>query len=132
MSQIRRNLGTNTQVTSTTPIADDNATTQLNTCVSARQVSWWSVHEYVAPVLARVGEHPTIGTPAWCALRDDDPRKVAAVFNAAQHWSLQLEMNQEAKAEASRAISAAADWPAVASEIQQRNSFRADRERRVS
>jgi hypothetical protein len=94
-----------------------------NPAVSSQQVSWWSVHEHVTPMLEQVDSWPMVGTPEWCALADTDPRKTAALFDAAQHWSLHLEMNQEALAEASRAVSAAADWPAVAREINQRQSL---------
>lgn len=81
---------------------------------SSQQVSWWSVHEYVQPVLHRIGSYPMVGTPAWCALADDDPRKLAAIFDAAQHWALRLEVSQEAMANASREVSAAFDWKAIA------------------
>lgn len=83
----------------------------------SRQVSWWSVHEYVQPVLDRVGIHPMIGTPEWCALPDDDKRKLAAVFDAAQHWALRVETSQQQHADASHEVSAAADWKAIANEI---------------
>jgi Protein of unknown function (DUF2742) len=79
----------------------------------SQQVSWWSAHEYVAPVLARIGSWPMVGSPAWCALPDDDPAKVAAIFDAAQHWALRLETCQEASCEASRDVSAAADWKSL-------------------
>ena len=72
--------------------------------VSARSVSWWPVHEYVAPVLARVGPYPMVGTPEWCALPDDDPRKIAAFFSAAEHRALRVELGQEVLAGASREI----------------------------
>jgi hypothetical protein len=85
--------------------------------VSGQQVSWWSVHEYVAPLLERAGPWPTLGTPAWCDLDDTDPRKVAALFDAAQHWALRVETCQQQLAEASRDVSAAADWSAIATEI---------------
>jgi hypothetical protein len=42
-------------------------------------------------------------------LDDTDPRKVAALFDAAQHWALRVETSQQAQAETSRDISAAAD-----------------------
>jgi len=81
---------------------------------ASQQVSWWSVHEFVAAVLNQVNDWPMLGTPAWCSLAHDDPRKWAAVLDGAQHHALRLELNQEARAEASRAVSAAADWPKVA------------------
>lgn len=94
--------------------------------VSAASVSFWSVHEYVVSVLDRVGVWPTVGTPAWCALPDGEESKVAAVFDAARHHALRLELNQEARAEASHEVSSAADWPAIANEINQRNRLRAE------
>jgi hypothetical protein len=90
-------------------------------CVS-QAVSWWSAHEFVEPVLARVGSWPMVGSVEWCQLPDDDPAKIASIFDAAQHWALRVETAQEQMAEASRAISAAADW----GEIAQRNKDLAD------
>nr|WP_321182435.1 DUF2742 domain-containing protein [Mycobacterium kansasii] len=80
----------------------------------SHQVGWWDVHLYVSPLLAAAVSWPMIGTPAWCQLDDTDPAKVAAVYDAAQHWALRVETAQEARAEASRDISAAEDWGAVA------------------
>jgi hypothetical protein len=68
-----------------------------------------------------------VGTTEWCALDESDPRKLAALLDAAQHWALHLEINQEARAEASKTVSAAADWRAVAQEINQRHNFYAER-----
>lgn len=90
--------------------------------VSSQQVSWWSVHEFVAPELERVPSWPTVGTPEWCDL-DDDPRKIAAIFDAAQHWTLRLETCQQARCDASREVASAVDWPALAWEIKQRAEF---------
>jgi len=80
-------------------------------------VSWWSVHEYVAPVLARIGEWPVLGCPEWCALPDNDPAKIAAVFDAAQHHALRIELAQESLAQASKDISAAVDWSGIAENL---------------
>ena len=91
----------------------------------SRQVSWWSVHEYVEPLLTQVAAWPMIGTPAWCDLADDDPRKWAAIFDAAQHWALRVETRQAAMAEASHGISAAADGPSIAQRIRDRQEFNA-------
>jgi hypothetical protein len=68
-----------------------------------------------------------LGTPAWCALPDGDPAKIAALYDAAQHWALRLETCQQAECEASRAVSAAADWSATAREMLSRNEFYAQR-----
>jgi hypothetical protein len=85
--------------------------------VDSLQVNWWSVHEFVCDVLNQVAEWPTAGTPAWCSLASDDPRKWAALLDASQHHALRLELNQEARAAASKAVAAAADWPAISREI---------------
>jgi hypothetical protein len=82
--------------------------------VSSQQVNWWEVHSYVTPVLEAVGTWPMAGTPEWCELADDDPRKTAALFDAAQHWALRVETCQTAQCEASHSLSAAADWSGIA------------------
>lgn len=117
----RRNPGTAARVTSTTPIADPNLTH------GSRQVSWWSVHEFVAAVLDQVNGWPMLGTPAWCALAHEDPRKWCALLDGAQHWALRLETCQEARAGASRAVSGAVDWAALGREINRRTELYAAR-----
>jgi hypothetical protein len=95
--------------------------------IASQQVSWWSVHEFVGAVLNQINDWPTLGTPAWCSLAHDDPRKWAALLDGAQHWALRVETSQEARCEAGRAVSTAADWPAIARETRQRNEFYAAR-----
>jgi Protein of unknown function (DUF2742) len=85
--------------------------------LSSGQVSWWSVHEHVEPILAAVGSWPMVGTPAWCAMENRDLRKLAALFDAAQHHALRVETCQERICEASRDISAAEDWRATAQKL---------------
>lgn len=98
----------------------------MNPATSSQQVSWWSVHEQVAPILARVGSSwPTVGTPQWCELADDDPRKLAALLDAAQHWALRMETCQQARCETSKDISAAADWKSIAWEMFRLDSAKA-------
>ena len=82
--------------------------------LSSQQVNWLTVHDYVAPMPRRTGSWPMAGRPAWCALPDGDPAKTAAMLDAASHWALRLESCQAAQCEASRAVSAAADWSAIA------------------
>lgn len=91
----------------------------------SQQVSWWSVHEWVQRYLDAAGHYPPAGTPSWCDLADGDRRKWAALLDAARHWVLRVETHQEQLAEASKAVSAAANWPAVAQEIRDLESFRA-------
>ena len=95
--------------------------------MTSQQVSWWSVHEFVEPILAAVGTWPTAGTPEWCALPDNDPAKLAALLDAAQHWALRQETCQQAHCDASREISDALDWSALSREINERNDFYAAR-----
>lgn len=113
----------------TRPLPEKSTTTAdtQSLATASRQVSWWSVHEYVAPQLAAVESWPMVGTPAWCALDADDPAKMAALLDAAQHHALRVETCQQAKCEASRAISAAEDWPAIAQAIKAHNEFYAER-----
>lgn len=91
---------------------------------SARSVSWLPVHRFITPLLDAVKEWPMVGTPAWCTLAHNDPRKWAALVDGGQHHALRVELAQEARAEASKAISSAADWPAIAREITQLRAFR--------
>lgn len=91
--------------------------------MSARTVSWWSVHEFVVDRTVRV-DFPMAGTPAWCALSDDDPAKLAAVLDAGQHHVLRMEIAQEARAQAAKDVAAAADWPAIAREVRQLHDAR--------
>jgi hypothetical protein len=85
------------------------------------------VHEHVSSLLTSVGHWPMVGTPAWCELADDDPVKLAALFDAAQHWALRVETCQEAHCDASRAIAGALDWSALAREINVRADWYAAR-----
>lgn len=91
--------------------------------MNSRTVDWWAVHEYVKPLLEEVGCWPMVGTHTWIDLHLDDPTKLAALYDAAQHWALRVDATQEATAEASRDISAAADWSRIAREAVQRNGI---------
>jgi len=94
------------------------------TSTASRSVAWWPVHEFMAALLAHANDLPPAGTPAWCALSDGDPRKLLAVAAAGEHHVLRVETAQEAQAEASKAIAAAADWPSIAREIKQQDEAR--------
>ncbi len=105
--------------------ANSKTVTDYRAITTAHSVAWWPVHEYVEQLLAQADSGwPVAGTPAWCALPDGDPRKVFALIAASEHHVLRMEAAQEARAEASKAISAAADWPAVAREIRHRDEAR--------
>ncbi len=98
------------------PAAEQSPTTSTPDSATSRQVSWWSVHEYAASALNEVGSWPMVGTPTWCDLDDDDPRKLASIFDASRHWALRVETCQQAMSDAGSEISAAADWSAIAQE----------------
>ena len=91
--------------------------------VSSQQVNWWEVHTFITPWFQAAGTYPMVGTPPWCALPDDDPRKWAALLDAAQHWALRVETCQQAECEASHAVSAAANWGAIAQHLADREQF---------
>jgi hypothetical protein len=91
--------------------------------VASQQVSWFSVHQFVQRYLDTAGHYPPAGTPAWCELSAGDRRKWAALLDFAQHHALRVEIAQEARAEASRGVSEAADWAKVGREINGRNDF---------
>jgi hypothetical protein len=87
------------------------------TPITSRQVAWFEVYSFVAPLLARLDSWPAAGTPAWTALADDDPRKLAAVLESGVRWSLRVDTEQELLAAASSDVSAAADWGSIANRL---------------
>ncbi|GLE52324.1 DUF2742 domain-containing protein [Mycobacterium montefiorense] len=97
--------------------------------LDSRQVTWWTVHEFVEAALSRadVSSWPMAGTPAWCALAEGDPRKWAALFDAGEHWALRVETCQEHFGDAAKMVAQSEDWSVVARRIQDRNSFYAEK-----
>ena len=91
------------------------------------QVRWWDFHLWAQPYLEAAGQWPMAGTQAWFDLPDSDPRKWAAVIDGAQHHALRVEVGQLAECEASSAISAGANWAAIANRIRQQREFYAAR-----
>lgn len=83
----------------------------------AKSVDWWTVQRYVTPVLERIGPCPLLGSPEWDQLPDDDVRKIGAIFDAAPHFALWVQLQQEALAQTSEDISRAADWRALARDV---------------
>ncbi|HEU0191427.1 MAG TPA: DUF2742 domain-containing protein [Mycobacterium sp.] len=92
--------------------------------VESRSVSFWETHLWCEQKIDGI-DFPMIGTPQWCRLSDDDPAKMAAVYDAAQHHALRVETAQESRKQASDAVSEAADWKHVAQELTQRSAFHA-------
>jgi hypothetical protein len=64
-----------------------------------------------------------LGTPAWLALPDGDPVKLSAVLNAAEALAWAVNADQATMADASRAVSASADWYSIARAYRQRTEF---------
>lgn len=93
------------------------------TALESQQVSWWSVHEFAAPQLQQVGDWPLIGTPAWCLLEARDPVKWASVLDAATHWALRLETNQEHLRDAAKNVAGSTDWSGPARQLRDREDF---------
>jgi hypothetical protein len=89
----------------------------------SQQVSFADVVDWAQPYLDAAGDYPLCGSPAWCELPDSDRRKWAAMLDAARHHILRIEVAQAAMAEASRAVSRAADWSQIARESQQIRNF---------
>lgn len=90
--------------------------------IASRTLCWESVHDYVEKLAAQLGVDlrdrlPFPGTLSWLALPDASPVKKAALLLAASQRVLHLEVEQENRADASKAVAAAADWPAIAGEI---------------
>jgi hypothetical protein len=94
---------------------------------ASRVVDWWAVHQFLEKFLTPDRDYPMIGTLAWQNLPDHHPAKWAAVYDAARHHALRVHVAQEARAEASHDISAAADWQSLAQEQLSRNQYRASR-----
>jgi hypothetical protein len=126
-----------TGTTRTTPNANESAVTDRNaprgrnqgrelTDTSSRTVTYSPVLEFIAALIAQANNTvpPGAGTPAWCALADGDPLKVLSLVVAGGAHVLDIEAAQQARAEASKAIAAAADWPAIAREVQQLHAAR--------
>lgn len=96
----------------------------------SQQRAWWPVHQFVEALVAQTnyGLIPAAGTPLWCALADADPRKLIAVAMDGEHHVLRVETAQEQRAEASKAIAAAVDWPQISRDIRRRSGARIPRE----
>lgn len=80
----------------------------------SQEVNWWLVHQWVAPALDDAETWPMAGTLEWHELDDEDPRKIAALLDAARHWALRVDSCQQARVEAGEVIAAAAPWRQIA------------------
>jgi hypothetical protein len=90
--------------------------------LASTAVDWFVVHTFVLPLLDEVGSWPVAGSPPWVALADDDPRKIAALYDAARHHALR--MDTEPRDQAARDISTAEDWRKLAAELRDHQAIR--------
>jgi hypothetical protein len=90
--------------------------------LSSHTVTWFPVHELVAPALATVPFWPTAGSVQWLHLADNDPRKWAAVLDGGRQWALRLDTAGQLLAEASHDVAGSTDWTAVARNLNWRNN----------
>lgn len=84
---------------------------------TSREVSWSLAHEALWPIVERalrVGSLPLIGTHDWLELAPSDPRRVGAIYLAADQWSLHLENQATAMIDAADEVSSALNWSAEA------------------
>lgn len=89
----------------------------------SRQISWFEVYRFAEHLATShdvaLNHLPLPGTPSWCQMADDDARKLLALVLGGVREALGNEIHQDAMAEASQAISAAADWSTLARRIAQ-------------
>ncbi|MET4432394.1 DUF2742 domain-containing protein [Mycolicibacterium sp. 624] len=87
----------------------------------SRQVNWFEVHSYAARLATSHGvaldHHLIPGTPQWCGMPDDDARKLLALVLGGVREALHHDVVQEHRAAASREISSAGGWSAVAQTV---------------
>lgn len=83
----------------------------------SRQVAWLETYDYIVRLAA---EHHVVldltavaGTPQWCGMPDGDARKLMALLVGGVREALANDARQAAMAEASRSVSAAANWRSV-------------------
>lgn len=104
--------------------AERNAQRRPDT--SSREVDWFAVAQFVAPLIAGFDRLPIPGTPAWCELSDHDPVKLAACLLYVRYWAFDAACRQETEIQASHDISAAADWAAIGRRIRDEAEFYRD------
>ncbi|MEW5810892.1 MAG: DUF2742 domain-containing protein [Actinomycetota bacterium] len=91
--------------------------------IYSQEVNWYLVHLFVEPTLKNVDSWPTAGTVEWHELPDSDPRKIAAVLDAARHWALRLDSCQDDLVDAGEQIAEAAPWSQIANAKRNRDTW---------
>ena len=90
------------------------------TSPSSRQVAWFETYTFASRIAAQRGysltaaQLPAPGTPTWCGMPDSDARKLLSLLLRGVQAALADDATQAASADASREISTAADWRALA------------------
>lgn len=94
---------------------------------SSSQVSWFAVYQFAERWASShdldllVHDLVIPGTPAWCSLSDDDARKFLSLILGGIREALSLEVDQEHRADASRAIAEATNWSTQANRLRGRS-----------
>lgn len=85
---------------------------------ASRQVAWLETYRFAEWAAQQYGialDHRLIaGTPEWCALPDDDARKLLALLLGGVRDALRNDAHQTALADASRAIAGSTRWRSLA------------------
>ncbi|MCX2712052.1 DUF2742 domain-containing protein [Mycolicibacterium sp. J2] len=91
--------------------------------MTSRMVSWFEVYRFAERWAAANGQHIIgyaaliPGTPQWCALPDDDARKLLALVLGGVREALNHDVTQELRADAGRVVADSADWSAIAQRV---------------
>lgn len=96
----------------------------------SRQVNWFEVYSFAARWAARCCSYDEDlldydgvipGTPQWCAMPDDDARKLLALILGGIREALRHDVDQEHRAEAARAIAESTNWTTQAGRLRGRS-----------
>ncbi|KRD04956.1 hypothetical protein ASE48_20155 [Mycobacterium sp. Root265] len=94
---------------------------------SSCQVSWFSVYQFAQRWASSRGidllsnDLVIPGTPAWCSMSDDDATKLLSLILGGIREALLHDVDQEHRADASRAIAEATDWSTQANRLRGRS-----------
>ncbi|ETZ58168.1 hypothetical protein L841_0075 [Mycobacterium sp. MAC_080597_8934] len=94
----------------------------------SRQVDFYMVHLFVAPMLHEAGSWPLAGSYAWQQLDATDPRKLAAVLDGGRRDALRNDTISAALTQAAQGISASSDWSGLSRSIRRRSGVYIPRE----
>ena len=99
--------------------------------MTSTPITWEPVRDFAYRLLAGRTTSIIAGTPEWCALDDDDPRKTTALIAAGNRWVLeqsldQIDLRRIAAKHAAIEVATALDWTRVAKGIRDRDQWYRD------